>query len=377
MKRLSILSALILSVAVISCSSGYEKQAEGDFQFPEKANVQEVLSFTEINDDQFFARPNIIEPILNGEFIVADLKRLQLYHFDKSARLLGVYGREGRGPGEFERISDIIVKGKTIRVVDGRSSRVTTYEAENQKLNQVEISDFQYVAMKEHPAAMLREFIANNDDAYTALYYDFNISSQKNPRVTKIVMVPYTSSFKKDTTLNSFALDYIPEFEYKGGILSVPYAERGFYAKINNLLVYAMNNEPEVKLYNKSGDIKRVISLPDNRKKLTSQEKEQAFINSYRNAENPGRFRSEVLSYMPDQRSIIRGLVADADDRIWVHIFQGDSLKGDWLVFDKNGNALTSLDLPEDHTFRNAKENRIFMQRQTENGPEIVISEWE
>ncbi len=286
-------------------------------------------------------------------------------------------GGEGRGPGEFERISNVIVKGSTISVVDDRSSRITSYDVKDGKLNRGKISDFQYAMMKEHPAAMFRELIANNDDTYIALYYDFNISSQKNPRVTKIVMVPYTSSFTRDTTQNSFALDFIPEFEYENGILSVPYAERGFYANINNFLIYATNNEPEVKLYNKSGEIKRVLSLPDTRKKLTSQEKEQAFMQSYKNAKNPDRFKSEVLSHMPDYRSVIGGLEADADDRIWVHIFSGDALKGDWLIFDKSGNALVSLDLPEGHTFMNAKGNRIFMRRESENGPEIVISEWE
>lgn len=377
MKSHIIILLFIIFVALISCSSGSEQKGEGDFQFPEKVNLHEVMSFTDINKDQFFARPNIIEPISNGEFIVGDLQRLQLYHFDESANLLGSYGREGRGPGEYERISDIIVKGDTIKVVDGRSARVTTYEVKNQGLNQVDISDFEYVMMKEHPAAMLREFIGNSDNTYTALYYDFNISSQENPRITKIVMVPYTSSFKRDTAQNSFALNYIPEFEYEGGILSVPYAERGFYTEIKNHLVYAVNHEPMVKFYSKSGKIEQEISLPDNPKKLTSEEKEEAFINRYRNAEDPDRFRNEVLAKMPEERPIVRGLLADADDRIWVHIFSGDSLKGNWLIFDKEGNIQASLDLPEGHTFRNAKGNRLFTQRETKDGPEIVITEWE
>lgn len=377
MKRIFKVSAFIISVFAISCSPTDKNEDQKDFQFPEKVNLKEMTSLSASSEDQFFARPNIVEPISNEGFIIADVQRLQLNHFDEAANFLGSYGREGQGPGEFQRISDLIIKGNVVQVVDGRSSKITTYEVKDEKLTRVDIREFDYLMMKEHPAAMMREFIANSDDSYTALYYDFNMTSKENPRVTKIVMVPYTSSFERDTTQTKFALDFIPEFEYEGGILTVPYAKRGLYAKTNNHLVYAVNTEPSIKFFDKSGNITNEISLRDKRKALTSEEKEEAFISTYKNAENPNRFKNEVLSLMPEKRSLIRGLLADANDRIWVKIFSEDSLNGDWLVFDKEGNAKFSLNLPEGHTFRNAFGNRLFTQRQTEDGPEIVISEWE
>ncbi len=98
MNKLFIITALI-SASLISCSSEVEKQNGEEFQFPEKVNVQEVESFTEANDELFFAQPNIIAPVLNGEFIVGDAKRLQLYHFDESAHVLGIYGGRRTWPG--------------------------------------------------------------------------------------------------------------------------------------------------------------------------------------------------------------------------------------------------------------------------------------
>lgn len=73
---------------------------------------------------------------------------------------------------------------------------------------------------------------------------------------------------------------------------------------------------------------------------------------------------------------MIRDIKADVDNRIWVRIYPNEGMKADWLIFNIDGEAIAGLSLPVGHTFQNAKGDRVFLQRQTENGPEIVISEW-
>lgn len=228
------------------------------------------------------ARPAFVVPMSDGSFVIADGQTLRLHHFDSSNTYIASYGREGRGPGEFEGFSDFILKQDTLKIVDGRSSRITSYVLDDGSLNRVSISDFEYVMLPDYPAAMLRGFVTNENDTYSAIYMYFGIMSQANPRLTELVMVPYSASFERDTTFTETALKYVYEFNEERYVVSVPFYERGFYAEADGYLVHALNNEPAIQLYGRSGEVEKEIKLPDTRKVLTEEEKKQLMTKGIR-----------------------------------------------------------------------------------------------
>jgi len=376
MKKNSTALILLFTSFLLSCSSGEETENEKAFDFPEEINLEQKDTISNIGEDQFLARPAFVIPMPNGSFVIADGQTLQLHHFDSSNTYIASHGGEGRGPGEFEGLSDFILENDTLKIVDGRSSRITSYVLDGDQLNRVSISDFEYVMLPEYPAAMLRGFVSNTNDTYSAIYMYFGMMSQANPRLSELVLVPYSASFKRDTASDVTALKYLYEFTEDRNIISVPFYERGFYAKVDGYLVHGLNNMSEIQLYGQSGEIEKEIELPDTRKTLTKEEKEAVYEERYQNAEDPNRFRSMVLSNMPDLSPVIKDIKADIENRIWVRIYPDEGMFADWLIFNLEGEAIASLSLPEGHTFQNANGTRVFLQRQTENGPEIVISEW-
>ncbi|MDR9419616.1 6-bladed beta-propeller [Gracilimonas sp.] len=376
MRKLSVALILLLTFLLFSCSSEEKTGSQNGFNYPKENSLEEVDAILDIDENQFLARPAFVVPMSDGSFVIADGQTLRLHHFDSSNTFIASYGGEGRGPGEFEGISDFILKNDTLKIVDGRSSRITSYVLEEGSLNRVSISDFEYVMLPDHPAAMLRSFVTNENDTYSAIYLYFGMMSQANPRPLELIIVPYSAAFKRDTTFSETSLTYSYEFTEDRYVINVPFYERGYYAELDGYVVHGLNNEPSIQLYGRSGEVEQVINLPDTRRILSAEEKESIHDERYKNAEDPNRFKSMVLSNMPDQRPVIRNIKADVDNRIWVKIFPEEDMTSDWLVFNLDGEAIARLSLPEGHAFQNAKGDRVFLQRETENGPEIVISEW-
>ena len=124
LSRLSppVLSARFMTLALLANSSAVSGQ--------EQRSSTEVLR---INDDRFF-------DITAGEFSdvgeiwIATDGSHQVLQFSRDGSPLRAFGREGQGPGEFQRVSDVSVAGDSIIVSDLQLGRLTTFDREGMLL---------------------------------------------------------------------------------------------------------------------------------------------------------------------------------------------------------------------------------------------------
>lgn len=63
----------------------------------------------------------------NGHFYMAGNDLHQIYHFNAAGKLLGYFGREGRGPGEFFRVLSIELKNNRLYLLDYENARIQVF----------------------------------------------------------------------------------------------------------------------------------------------------------------------------------------------------------------------------------------------------------
>ncbi len=68
----------------------------------------------------------------SGRIFVGDEQDSRIYAFTENGRLIQTIGRQGRGPGEFERLESILSgPGDTLYVFDSRLERISAYEPDD------------------------------------------------------------------------------------------------------------------------------------------------------------------------------------------------------------------------------------------------------
>jgi len=110
---------LFLSIIIISCSSGHRPFA--------KKEVRDVKVFLQADSTNRLAYPGGIKSVPGG-IILADVGTHKIYRFNRQGHKLLSFGKKGKGPGEFQRITNFWkFNGKYI-VYDRRSQKLITYD---------------------------------------------------------------------------------------------------------------------------------------------------------------------------------------------------------------------------------------------------------
>ena len=372
--RLKITTVLLFNVLIlISCSPGEEsRESETGFQYPATAQLQQMGTLDQAGGE-FFARPNTVVPIDSERFIIADTQRMRLHLFDGSMNHLHSFGRTGEGPGEFQRFSEITYEDGVLRIYDGRAYKVTDLAVAENRMELVSENEFTFYPHPDFPGAMFWRFAEGPDESHLALYRDFNIQSQETPRFTRILGLPYDDQYSPAADNPAFVFNYTAEVDFRNGILTIPYYQRGFIDHSNGNVYYAVNDKPEIGIYNLEGEQTGSMELPDTRMPLSQNEKVDAYEQYYRKSPDPDLFRGEVLPHIPDERPVIRAMAADAQGRIWVRIYPASDSGPDWLMMDFDGSPLAMISMPDGHIFRNAFGNTVFTGFDSEEGPRVAI----
>ena len=368
-------SLLLLFPLLFTVSCAPPADEKEDFLYPDPVQLQQVHATSEW-DGGMFGSNIMVQPLENGHIVVADIQQLSLYHFDQDGNHIETIGRSGQGPGEYARFTDLIYQNNQLLVFDVRNQRVNRYSFAENRLRLTDTHDYEYSRLQNHPAALFWKVVPASDGRHTSLYYDFNMMSADNPRMAKIAAVPYNEDFTAASDTAVVVLDFSPEFEFRGGILTIPYIPRGYVATLTDYLVYASNQHSSLLFYDRDGNLVREVDIPGEMTEITRAQKEELFIRMYSHLDDHSAFRNEVINRIPDQRPTLRSLQSDADDRLWVRLFRDDS-DDDWLVMNNAGSPLFTINIPDGHTFRNALGNKLYTTHSGDSGLELVVFEFE
>jgi 6-bladed beta-propeller len=86
------------------------------------------------NGQPTFTRVLAVLSAMDGTVIIADAANREIHTFESDGTYSHSIGRDGRGPGEFERLSAVGLLGDTLWVIDGRERRTSLFSLDGAHL---------------------------------------------------------------------------------------------------------------------------------------------------------------------------------------------------------------------------------------------------
>lgn len=303
------------------------------------------ISFGQLGDLVEFA---------DGSVAVADNSERRIVHLDSSGRILNIWGRSGRGPGEFQRISRLWGLGvDSILAHDFFSHRITVLERRTGIVGQypVEVPPG-HSGFAQPGGATAQGYVLWGGPAITP----------SDPPVTD--RNPITLYVMRSDTLQSVLAGYRGAEAYRGtgrNVTQLPIARNTlFFVRPDR--VYSLDTvEDTVRVRALSGEPLDRISLGITPREVTAEE--IAMDRRYRIAENRRQFagqgvpesfvagREQVLERVPYPRfwPTASDVLVDEEMRLWVRrdISPAVSEHQEWEVRDPEGHLLTRFRLAE------------------------------
>lgn len=152
--RYFFLALIIISVAFQGCNNQNEKSADKPITIQNfEIDTLKVFTSFETHD---IAQPSDVKILKNGHIAIADYGQQTISILKKDGSLIHSFGRQGRGPGEFLNIRDILTIGEHISVYDSHQNRLVVFNYSGELLRSESFSS----------ASMNKETTLINDSLY-------------------------------------------------------------------------------------------------------------------------------------------------------------------------------------------------------------------
>lgn len=316
----------------------------------------------------------------DGGIAFTDDGEQQLVLLDSTLTVRARVGRRGDGPGEFRgfralwRCADdtLVVRSGTvgIKVFDGNGTlaRVGTAPLIRGALYGVS-NDCAALAIARPSGRMARE----QPDSMTLLWYDVAQDS-----VTDVTTV----SLQPTQTI---------EFLGERVQAPVPFAANPEIVVHNDHLYVGSGATPEVRVYDRSGTLSRVVQWRARPEPLTAEDREQYEVDrrSLDARIRPGTTaRTPILDgfTLPTVKPLYSRLIVDSDGQLWVRKYPGRwegferlhpsfvEHDPEWWVFDATGRLLGEFTTPRDLMIRGIEDGRVIGVRLDANDvPHLLV----
>ena len=188
--------ALMLTLLIAGCSAGtnsdeyllYQKQpnvkhsSTSDSQNPSFQPLYSIGS----TDDSGVILGNVSAITIDqrGHVYVADQGAVKILEFNADGEFVQEIGEKGRGPGEFQSITDLIVQKDKIYVWDAYARKIEVFSLDGSYVNQIEMPDANSGRMAEGPTDETITLLYSGDsDLFSSGYIAHVYNSQDFSKV--------------------------------------------------------------------------------------------------------------------------------------------------------------------------------------------------
>lgn len=297
----------------------------------------------------------------NGQVYIAVSKpgTVGIYLFNPDGSFRTKFLREGRGPGEFEGISSLLIENNRIYIYGSRLQKVGIFSLQDYSLINDYIIDRSLV--NDFPKSYRVTGIVKVYDDETMLVQvkDFNLSEPKVVRYIRYyklssdaVLQPNYILKQEATRLYKPATDYTSE-GYVRSYMSMPFTPSPLLNVYKNSIYTAQSDQLLIKEHDRSGAYQQAFHY--NYKKSLLSISENDFGSSRMQLIN------ENSDQVPDTWPAIHMMVIDDIGRFWILAITDskDSYKG--LVLNNDGAMQAEFEWPGQKIERNAIIPPIFI----------------
>lgn len=290
---------------------------EEEFTFPDKDETGETRLF----------KPGRYTVSPQGRVYIVDESDMSIKVFDAEGRYLRAIGRKGSGPGEFGRISDLVLlpNGRLL-VTDFETRRTSFFSPEGEFL-----SSFQWKKFfgRVHLAA---------DSSYTV---EETVTTEDN-RELWVKAIDFDGE-----ELVSFGKFKYPEFKMitQGQATfatSIPHSPRSVFIgdPLRQLLYHCLNDKYLIEVYDREGKLVRKIDRPYEPPPITSEDIEE-FLGRFKDRPDSPFARLIKEMELPKVKTVTDRMIVDSAGNLWVKTNEdrkeGESKSTAFDVFDSDG----------------------------------------
>lgn len=272
---------------------------------------------------------------------------LALYVFQPDGQFLGSLSREGSGPGEFRRISDVLIQGDSLYVYDNSLKRVSVFSIETLSFHRTIVlseegkqseSIFQGLrevslkSVRNDGALLMRSVralsLTTSDDSRTSEYFYRGSDGNVIPEITLSLKDPYYFTSNKEPG-PGHTLPFTTAFTRRSLISAT---ESGF-------IYTAWSEDFLIKQYDSYGNYLQSFYYPIEKSVLEQSE----FISGVAGQEARRILRNEEL---PETWPALHALVTDDEDRIWIATITDSDSHFKWWVLNSDGDVIARFTHP-------------------------------
>lgn len=333
-------------------------------------DLAEVWRMGDSEDDAvLFGEINSVGIDSKGQAYVVDWGHSGgVYVFSRDGALHREIGREGRGPGEFERLSRVVVSNAdTVFAWDEKINRVTIFSPDNYDVvKTVRVSWESRTSptwlIGAVPEGFLIVFTAMfvTDNPQTDLRRDvYLIDRTGQQRLPVVVPMP------------TERLVLTSPGERESGFLIMPFSGKPV-SRVSDLgLVYSGHGDSTAIIVRSvDGQAKRRIELTYDPVPVTSEDLDKRF-------KGTSRAYRRILreAGLPKIKPMFQHFVVDDREHVWVKLstaYGGNSAV--WLIFDEEGNQVNSTELPINVSLEAVRNDRAYGVLTEESGAEVLVA---
>lgn len=277
--------------------------------------------------------------VLSDRIFVADEFENEIRAYDLEGLVLSRSGGKGDGPDEFPRTPHLLrdQADGTFLAYDGAAKKALRYDPNSGSLSF--ISSFPDV----HRAVGARGPVAASGGHLMFVSIDLDERAMMSDDEGPMAMPERVASVDVRTGELKILAEYnSPIFYRHNGVLDlIPFAPRPEVTASPHGALVLVPGLPELREYDRLGQLRRVIRLDASRDPVTPDA-----LSQYT------QFRDNIggaASVAPDSIPFFDRVLVDTADRIWARRYAIDlSQTAKWLVFGDDGMALGAVEVPAD-----------------------------
>ncbi len=386
---------LLTIILIASCSSNNKtepyyfnnaKDYENNLVFEENGKLKNILIqpinaeapfevsfvdkvvFSDADENFIGSKENIAVDKHNNVYIaVGGLGTIQsIYVFQPDGQYIKNIGRKGRGPGEFEMLSNISIRSDTLFAYDNIQKRITIFflkDAKSNKsivpdrrsLNRIEALDNYLVSSDFYPVADGKILMKFNKASLfiNAVLKKKTNKTEKDDRWFRYYLINEEGEVdsnqifqQKDTGFQ----DALSPFNEN----RLPYARSTLISIGPNDKIYsAWTEDFLIKIFSPNGEYERAIYFPIEKSTLNPDK----IIEKYKRYPIPKSVATGADH--PKTWPALNDMFIDDEGRIWVSTITDDDENYEWWILNNKGELISKFNWPGKRLDRNIERKQI------------------
>lgn len=308
---------------------------------------------TDEGGDVVLFQVGLVVPLPDDRIAVGNGGSSEVLVFERSGALALRLGGDGDGPGEFRRIASVMeLPGDSVGVYDGTHRRLSVFGPEGALGRDLAVRD---VMPRSSYAKLLP--LANGDLVlFTGAGFVSGAAEGRpyRPESESVLIGP-------DGVLRASYGSFPGQELFQGqGLAGSPIFGAGTYtATLGDELIVGTAEAPEIRSYDPSGNLSRIVRWPDHDRRITPERWDTLFeatlaaVPPEQVPPNPREFFARIP--VADEMPPYEVLIGSSDGHVWVgrYVISGPSVPGirpparRWLVFDADGVLVATTATPE------------------------------